>query len=82
MDKENSSISDVNLIEFQRGQISQILDAPFEAINNCANDRSAIILDNSEYQFNQNIVSELKDHKQELIDFIDLKIFLSSFESS
>ena len=74
VDKDNSAISSVNLIEFQRGQISSILDAPFDAINNCAIDQPVIIMDNSEYQFNQSIVSELKDHKQELIDFIDFKL--------
>ena len=74
VDKDNSAISNVNLIEFQRGQISSILDAPFDAINNCATDQPVIIMDNSEYKFNQSIVSELKDHKQELIDFIDYKL--------
>ena len=74
VDKDNSAISNVNLIEFQRGQISSILDAPFEAINNCASDQPVIILDDSEYQFNQRIVSELKDNEQELVEFIDFKL--------
>ena len=73
-DKDASAISSVNLNVFQRGQISSILDAPFEAINNCAPDQPIIIQVNSEYQFNQNVASELKDHKQELIEFTKHKL--------
>ena len=75
-DKTDSGIADVDLDEFKRNEIGQILDAPFDAINNCATDQPIIIKDNPEYRFNQDIIAELEDHdhKQELIDFVNFKL--------
>ena len=73
-DKEESAISKVDLEQFNRGEISSILDAPFEAINNCATNQPIILKKDTDYCFSQNIIDELKDHKQELIDFINFKL--------
>jgi 5-methylcytosine-specific restriction enzyme B len=73
-DKEESAISKVDLEQFNRGEISSILDAPFEAINNSATNQPIILKKDTDYCFSQNIIDELKDHKQELIDFINFKL--------
>jgi hypothetical protein len=73
-DKEGSSISKADLEIFGPSQISNILDSPFEAINNCASEQAVIIRDNSEYRFNDYIINELENHKEELSDFINFKL--------
>ena len=73
-DKDDSAISKVDLENYNRSQINNILEAPFEAINNCAVNYPIIIKKDADYHFSQRIINELPDHKQELIDFIDFKL--------
>ena len=73
-EKADSAILNIDLVDFKRGEITAILDAPFNAINNCANGQPIIIKNNSEYVFNQNIISEMEDHKAELEYFVDFKL--------
>ncbi len=73
-DKENSKISQIDLTTFNHSEINSILDAPFDAINNCSADESIIIKDESGYRFNAPIIDELNDHAQELRYFINFKL--------
>ncbi len=73
-DKADSAILNIDFVDFKRSEITAILDAPFNAINNCATGEPIIVKDNSEYLFNQNIIAELQGHKEELEYFVDFKL--------
>jgi len=74
LEKESSAILKADLDIFQKSQIGSILDAPFDAINNCSPDEPVIIKENAEYHFNQNIIQELDEHAEELKEFIKFKL--------
>ena len=74
VEKDGSKILGIDLDVFQRSQISGILSAPFDAINNCLEDEPVIIRKNSEFSFSQDFVDELYKYKKELILFVDYKL--------
>ncbi|MBC2734877.1 MAG: EVE domain-containing protein [Desulfobacteraceae bacterium] len=74
LEKKGSSIINTDFDVFKRSEIDSILDAPFEAINNCSTGDPVIIRENAEYRFNQNIIEKLDEHAQEVKEFIKFKL--------
>jgi len=74
LETKGSSIFNTDFDVFKRSEIGSILDAPFEAINNCSPGDPVIIRENAEYHFNENIIEELDEHAQEVKEFIKFKL--------
>ncbi len=74
VEKEGSAVLTIDLETFQRSQLSSILDAPFQAINNSSAGKNIIVRENSEYRFDHKIVNELPEYRDELIAFIEFRI--------